>query len=131
MPRPATFLQVFSSGKKFCNSFFTEHLLVAASDNYRKFGDTICYFILINRSKLSQTEKTMNRTVTWFYNRDDVNVIAAELRLLQTRLIFSSFNACLVVTKRSHILKQTWSWTLIVQLQVCVSMCDFFVTTRH
>ena len=34
---------------------------------------------------------------------------------------------CLVVTKRSHILKQTFSW----KLQVCLSMCDIFVTTRR
>ena len=33
----------------------------------------------------------------------------------------------LVVTKRSHILKQTWSW----KMQVCLSMCDLFVTTKH
>ena len=36
-----------------------------------------------------------------------------------------------MVTKRSHILKQTCSWTLSVQLQVCLSMCDLFVITRH
>ena len=30
-----------------------------------------------------------------------------------------------------HILKQTCSRTLSVQLQVCLSMCDLFVTTRH
>ena len=30
-------------------------------------------------------------------------------------------------TKRSHILKQTCSWTLSVQLEVCLSMCDIFV----
>ena len=34
-----------------------------------------------------------------------------------------------MVTKTSHILKQTCSWTLSVQLQVCSSMCDLFVTT--
>ena len=34
-------------------------------------------------------------------------------------------------TSRSHILKQTCSWTLSVQLQVYLSMCDFFVTTRQ
>ena len=33
----------------------------------------------------------------------------------------------LVVTKRSHRLKQTCSW----KLQVCLSLCDLFVTTRH
>ena len=38
---------------------------------------------------------------------------------------------CLVVTKWSRILKQTCSWTLSVQLQVCLSMCDLFVTTRY
>ena len=34
---------------------------------------------------------------------------------------------CLVVTKRSHILKQTCSW----KLRVCLIICDLFVTTRH
>ena len=34
---------------------------------------------------------------------------------------------CLVVAKRSHIFKQTGSF----QLQVCLNMCDLFVTTRH
>ena len=32
-----------------------------------------------------------------------------------------------MVTERSYILKQTCSF----QLQVCLSMCDLFVTTRH
>ena len=32
-----------------------------------------------------------------------------------------------MVTKRSHVLKKTCSW----KLQVCLSMCDLFVTTRH
>ena len=32
-----------------------------------------------------------------------------------------------LVTKRSHILKETCSF----ELQVCLSICDFFVTTRH
>ena len=34
---------------------------------------------------------------------------------------------CLVVANRSHTIKQTCSF----QLQVCISMCDLFVTTRH
>ena len=34
---------------------------------------------------------------------------------------------CLVVTKRSHILKQTWSQKLPDSL----SMCDLFITTRR
>ena len=38
---------------------------------------------------------------------------------------------CLVVTKRSRILKQTCNWTLSVQLQVSLSMCDLFVTTGY
>ena len=46
-------------------------------------------------------------------------------------LDFASFKlltlSCLVVTKRSTILKQTCSF----QLQVCLSMCDLFVTTRY
>ena len=41
--------------------------------------------------------------------------------------IFALTLSCLVVTKRSHILKQTY----IFQLQLCLSMCHFFVTTGH
>ena len=32
-----------------------------------------------------------------------------------------------MVTKRSHILKQTCSWTLSIQLQLHLSICDFFL----
>ena len=32
-----------------------------------------------------KTEKILNRPITKFYNSDDVNVIAAELRLTKTR----------------------------------------------
>ena len=39
----------------------------------------------IHTSSLINTEKILNRTITKFYNSDDVNVIAAELRLTKTR----------------------------------------------
>ena len=41
-------------------------------------------------SSLIKIEKTLNRPITKFYNSDDVNVIAAELRLTKTRP--TSFN---------------------------------------
>ena len=39
----------------------------------------------IHTSSLINVEKILNRTITKFYNRDDVNVIVAELRLTKTR----------------------------------------------
>ena len=44
----------------------------------------------IHKSSLINTEKTLNRPITKFCNGDDVNVIAAEMRLSQTRQ--TSFN---------------------------------------
>ena len=40
----------------------------------------------IHTSSLINIEKILNRPITKFYNSDDVNVIAAELRLTKTRL---------------------------------------------
>ena len=38
----------------------------------------------------------------------------------------------MVCTKRSHILKQTWSWKLKNwKLQVCLSACDLLVDNKH
>ena len=42
-------------------------------------------FARIHTSSLIKTEKILNRPITKFYNSDDVNVIAAELRLTKTR----------------------------------------------
>ena len=39
----------------------------------------------IHTSSLINVEKILNRPITKFYNRDDVNVIAVELRLTKTR----------------------------------------------
>ena len=47
-------------------------------------------FARIDASSLIKIEKTLNRLITKFYNSDDVNVIAAELRLTKTRP--TSFN---------------------------------------
>ena len=50
----------------------------------------IMQFARIHTSSLMKIEKTLNRPITKFYNDDDVNVIAAELRLTKTRP--TSFN---------------------------------------
>ena len=47
-------------------------------------------FARIHTSSLIKIEKTLNRRITKFYNGDDVNVIAAELQLTETRP--TSFN---------------------------------------
>ena len=39
----------------------------------------------IHTSSLINIEKILNRPITKFYNSDDVNVIAEELRLTKTR----------------------------------------------
>ena len=53
----------------------------------RSFADalhnTVCE--RIHTSSLIKIEKILNRRVTKFYNSDDVNVMAAELRLTKTR----------------------------------------------
>ena len=42
-------------------------------------------FARIHTSSLIKIEKILNRPITKFYNSDDVNAIAAELRLTKTR----------------------------------------------
>ena len=42
-------------------------------------------FARIHISSLIKIEKILNRPITKFYNSDDVNVVAAELRLTKTR----------------------------------------------
>ena len=42
-------------------------------------------FARIHTSSLIKIEKILNRPITKFYNSDDVNVIAGELRLAKTR----------------------------------------------
>ena len=54
------------------------------------FSHEISYqFVRIHTSPLINTEKILNRTITNFYNSNDVNVIAAELRLTEMRLTSS------------------------------------------
>ena len=45
-------------------------------------------FVRIHTSSLINIEKIFNRPIINFYNDDDVNVIAAELRLTKTRPTF-------------------------------------------
>ena len=45
-------------------------------------------FLRIHASFLINTEKILDRPFTKFYNGNDVNVIAAELRLTKTRPLF-------------------------------------------
>ena len=47
-------------------------------------------FARIHTSSLINIEKILNRPITKFDNGDDVNVIAAELPLTETRPTFSS-----------------------------------------
>ena len=42
-------------------------------------------FARVHTSSLFKIEKTLNRPITKFYNGDDVDVIASELRLTKTR----------------------------------------------
>ena len=42
-------------------------------------------FAIIHTSSLINIEKILNRPITKFYNSDDINVIAAELRFTKTR----------------------------------------------
>ena len=49
------------------------------------FPNCLKQFARIHTSSLIKTEKILNRPITKFYNSDDVNVIAAELRLTKTR----------------------------------------------
>ena len=57
--------------------------------NYQGLNYTI-QFARIHTSSLIKIEKTLNRPIAKFYNSDDVNVTAAELRLTKTRS--TSFN---------------------------------------
>ena len=54
---------------------------------YFVYPDPIDQFARIHTSSRISIEKILNRPITKFYNRDDVNVIAAELRLTKTRPI--------------------------------------------
>ena len=61
------------------------------SSRCSNFGDSktrgTIQFARIHTSLLINIEKILNRPITKFYNSDDVNVIAAELRLTRTRPI--------------------------------------------
>ena len=58
--------------------------------NIRNKSHRVAQFARIHTSSLIKTEKTLNRSITKFYNGDDANVIAAELRPTKTRP--TSFN---------------------------------------
>ena len=48
---------------------------------------TFYHFTEIHRSSLEKVEQILNRPITKFYNSDDVNASAAELRQPKTRPI--------------------------------------------
>ena len=50
----------------------------------KQFLSLLLQFARIHTSSLTNTERTLNRPITKFYNGDDVNVIAAELPLTKT-----------------------------------------------
>ena len=49
------------------------------------FPNCLKQFARIHTSSLIKTEKILNRPITKFQNRYDVNVVAAELRLIKAR----------------------------------------------
>ena len=51
------------------------------------FIDLINQFVRIHTNSLINIKKILHRPTTKFYNGNDVNVIAAELRLTKTRSI--------------------------------------------
>ena len=77
--------------KEIQGKFFEEE--AAWIEILREFQKSQCFFALtkqfarIHTSSLINIEKILNRPITKFYNSDDVNVIAAELRLTKTRPI--------------------------------------------
>ena len=60
-------------------------LLAVLTSTYVISHTVIFQFARIHTSSLIKIEKILNRPITKFYNSDDVNVIAAELRLTKTR----------------------------------------------
>ena len=80
---------------------FTKHLQTTAFENLHIDTSTFIHnrciisdpliskklrmFARIHTSSRIKIEKILNRPITKFYNSDDVNVIAAELRLIKTR----------------------------------------------
>ena len=65
------------------NNTMDSFYLVLARD--REISSNTKQFARIHTSSLIKIEKILNRPITKFYNSDDVNVIAAELRLTKTR----------------------------------------------
>ena len=63
----------------------TEHSFIEHIHIYLRSLNYYTQFARIHRSSLINIEKILNRSITKFYNSDDVNVIAAELRLTKTR----------------------------------------------
>ena len=49
------------------------------------YQNVVLLLLRVHTSSLINIGKTLNRPITKFYNSDDVNVIAAELRLTKTR----------------------------------------------
>ena len=59
-------------------------------------------FLRIHASSLINTEKILDRPFTKFYNGNDVNVIAAELRLTKTRPLFFMRNIIFYMEQCQH-----------------------------
>ena len=84
----------------------------------------------IHTSLLIKIEKTLNRPITKFYNGDDVNVIATEIRLTKTRS--TSFNRKQILleetmpTDVNKILK-----TNVKVRSVCMVYCKLNVDVRY
>ena len=62
-----------------CGSLFT------INSHNISLTESFIQFARIHTSSLINIEKILNRPITKFYNSDDVNVIAAELRLTKMR----------------------------------------------
>ena len=111
--------------------------------NFTKFtGKHLCQKLFFYKVA-GLRPKTLLRKRLW-HRCFPVNLAKSFLQNTSGRTIFALMNIsrnhfvcviltllCLVVTKMSHMLKQTCSRTLSVHLQVCLSMCYPFVTTMH
>ena len=75
-----------------------------------------CKSFLNNKTSVPQFDQSRMKIQKLF--------IAKEKRILNVSIINPLMPGG---KKRSHILKQTYTW----KLQVCLSMCDLFVTTGH
>ena len=85
LPRPKQNRgRIFIIFKYFLNDLF---LIVFVQNVISKFVKVLpqSQFARIHTSSLLKIEKILNRPITKFYNSNDVNVIAAGLRLTKTR----------------------------------------------